>query len=273
MSKYQMIKSDFLDVMTSREDRIEFCPPKTCMSLESEEGIVTETFTVMPAKDRHGNFGTKDIYVNDETCEYVEHYILNNHEVDYDGITIERCALMNKLTLEFADMLDYSKIGYIGNGRINIATNKLLNPKSCVIHGAPTREDKNKDKFERCEVDTDFSKLNDCDVVFVCTNSYKEENLISTEQLNANLIIALDCGYTLDESFRKEYVSFSDHPEQLFSAYEHEFPFDEEKHRFFDLTKLRVYILTGRKCCVYLHGIGLADLSIAKEMYPEYVRS
>ena len=267
---YNIVKNDFDRLMSSKFSRETFCPYKLCLSLEDVNGVATKTLTVMPAKDDLGNYGEKTIYIDDETSECVEVYSLNGHIFQYDNFTVERCALMNKYTLE-ACGLKPKKVGFIGNGRINLATKKLLNPKKVVIHGAKGREDKNKELFGDCIVDYDFSELNKCDVVFVCTNSYLKENLIETDKLKANLIIALDCGYTLGESFRKEYKSFSEYPEQLMADYSHEFPFDSMKALILPLSEIRKCL--PRKKCVYLHGTALSDLSLAKAIHPEYAET
>ena len=268
---YKTIKDDFDRLMLNgRFARESFCPYKLCLSLGEVDGIATKTLTIMPAKDDKGNYGEKTIYIDDEKGECVEVYSLNNHIIQHKDFTTLRCALMNKYILELCNVKT-NKVGFIGNGKINLATKNLINPKKTVIHGSKGREEKNKELFGDCIVDYDFSELNTCDVVFVCTNSYLKENLIETNELKAKFIIALDCGYVLGESFRREYKSFSEYPEQLLADYKHEFPFD--------LRKVMIMPVSGvDKCvddkkCIYLHGTALSDLSLAKALYPEYVKT
>lgn len=259
---YDILKQDFIECMSTEEDRRKHCPIKTCMNLKEIDGASVERFTVMPSNDSHGNFGAKMIYVNDLTGEYKETYCLNNRAFDYTGMTILRCALVNKLVLEIAQ-IPARKIGFIGNGRVNIATAKLLNPVSIVIHGAKGREGKNKEQFKNAVVDTDFSLLNECDAVFVCTNSYKREDLIGANVFHPKFIVVLDCGYTLNEDFRLKYDLFSDYPEQLMAMQKEEFPFDNFAHSYKSLSE----IASGtRGKCVYVHGSAIADLSVAKGM-------
>lgn len=261
MDAYRTIKSDYLRTMQTVESRKAHCPFKTCMVIGETEGVATERFTIMPANDGLGNFGAKAIYVSDNTGEYRETYILNNKAMDYSGMTIMRCAYMSKLVLDLAGM-NPKRVGFIGNGRVNLATKNILSPKEVVIHGARGREGKNKELFGDCAVDTDFSMLNTCDAVFVCTNSYLREALISGNQLRAPFIVILDCGYALNEDFRRNYDLFCDYPEQLYNQYAEEFPFDETAYAY----KPLVDISHGRKekTCVYLHGCGINDLSMAK---------
>lgn len=262
MDTYSIVKQDFLRTMQTPAKRKKHCPFKTCIVIGEAEGVAIERFTIMPANDGMGNFGAKAIYVNDETGEYEETYILNNHVYDYSGMTIQRCAYMSKLVIELAGIRP-KRVGFIGNGRVNLATKKLLNPEKVVIHGAPGREGKNKELFGDCAVDTDFSLLNECDVVFVCTNSYKKEFLISSEQLKTKFIVVLDCGYTLNEDFRRKYRLYCDYPEQLRNQYDEEFPFDDsEDYVYEQLTDINRN--TDEKTCVYLHGCGINDLSMAK---------
>lgn len=262
---YEILKADYMQTMQTAAKRKKHCPFKTCMVISEDEGVATERFTVMPANDTQGNFGAKTIYVNDKTGEYKETYILNNRAFDYSGMTIKRCAYMSKLVVDLAD-IPYHKVGFIGNGRVNLATKKLLKPDNVVIHGAPGREGKNRELFGDCVVDTDFSLLNDCDVVFVCTNSYKREFLISGDKLKAKFIVVLDCGYTLNEDFRRNYRLYCDYPEQLFNQYDEEFPFDESSTYVYQPLSEIEYDGIERTC-VYLHGCGINDLSIAKGMW------
>ena len=72
----------------------------------------------------------------------------------------------------------------------------------------------------------------------------------------------LDCGYTLDESFRNEIDSFTDYTEQINSDYYDEFPFDEHRYVMRQMVEDKDDI--GNRVCVYLHGIGFADPTIAE---------
>lgn len=264
---YDFISTDFEECMKSKEDRLKYCPFKTIMELENDDcDIATVTFSSMPSIDKHGNYGCKTIYVNDETGEYKETYTLNGKEINYDGLTILRCAMVNKMIIDMLGFEERIKIGFIGNGRINYKTAEVLeNIGTMVLRGSPRNPTKNFSKFSNigyCKIDNRFEDLSECDVVIVCTNSYEKSNLISTDMLKCNTLIVLDCGYIIDESFRNEYDNFSDYPEQLESNYEHEFPFDKSNHKFksiFDES-----FKSSRKKCIYVHGTAITDLSTAK---------
>ena len=92
--------------------------------------------------------------------------------------------------------------------------------------------------------------------------------MISTAELSEpKLIIALDSGYLLDESFRAECDSYTEYVEQMRTYYDEEFPYDA-KH--YDIEQIYDNIRTdNRRSVVYLHGIGLADIIVANEMINE----
>jgi ornithine cyclodeaminase/alanine dehydrogenase-like protein (mu-crystallin family) len=262
---YEELKKDYLECMTTEEDRKRFCPFKTCMGLSGKDGAVTERFTVMPSMDRTGNFGAKTIYVNDETGEYREQFVLNGKAFNYSHLTAIRCALVARLCVDMLG-IKTSNVGFVGNGRVNLEIRKELSPDRVVIHGAKGREGKNAHLFATCIVDKDFSLLNKCDVVFVCTNSFKAEDLISTKELHPDYLIVLDCGYALDESFRQDYPLYSDYPEQLRNQYDEEFPFDKRKDYVYKPLSCAV-LDNPPRACVYVHGCGICDLSVAKQVY------
>lgn len=273
MNAYEVLKKDFIECMSTKEDRLKHCPIKPIVDIGKIDGVVTKTYSVLPACDRAGSYGVKGIFIDDVSGESTETYDLNGMPIPYSGKTVLRCALMNRLTLEIMEMSDAHRIGFIGNGKINLETAKALSQsqkRSFVIHGACGRWGKNLELFQQhgeTVVDVDFSILNKCDVVFVCTNSFAKESLISTDQLACGRIVALDCGYTLGPSFRSKYANVSDYPEQLMNYFAEEFPFDSALCDFIALTeweKARLSLSACENVAVYLHGCGISDLSIAK---------
>lgn len=261
---YALLKNDYMKCMATMETRERHCPPKTVLALD--EKMPTErTCSVLPATDAHGNYGIKTIFIDDRTGESIERYILNGTVIDYDGMTVYRCALMNVLAMELMGLKHAGKIGFVGNGKINLRTAKLLAGRKFVIHGSKRNPGKNLDKFTEygdTQVDTDGSALKTCDVTVVCTNCIDKSDMITGGDIGNDLIV-LDCGYTLGEAFRDSYDLYSDHPEQLEQHYEHEFPFDTKKHYFKSMIHA-VDRADGRKRAVYLFGVGIADLSLAK---------
>lgn len=192
-----------------------------------------------------------------------------------DNFTPIRCGLMTCIAIEEAcKMLKLPSknlsVGFIGNGNINQhnarAIQLIFGLKRCVIHGSANNRGKNKDKFHKAEIDHNYELLNECDVIVSCTSGCDGKDMISIEKLSKpKIFIALDGGYTLDESFRRECDCFSDYVEQQEKYYEEEFAFDRKKYKLKQLC--RDTVLEKTSVCVYLFGIGFADAVIAEVMY------
>ncbi len=278
MTAYELLKQDYLECMSTWEDRYKYCPPKTVLSLDGKTPTGV-TASVLPAMDRHGNFGSKTIYLNDCTGEVREFYVLNGEPVNYTGMTRVRCALMNRLAMDLMGKLDACKIGFIGNGKTNLTTACMLKGRQFVIHGSKRDRGKNLDRFSKygpTEVDEDFSKLKDCDVTFVCTNSLKQEDMIDRKEIGRDIVV-LDCGYCLSEWYRDDnrFFRLSDFPEQLETCYEEEFPYDKEVYSFAPLARASEYNRNPFEVhrAVYMHGVGIADLSLAKHISARGVKN
>lgn len=215
-----------------------------------------------------------------ETVVYTDRY-LHTQVCKDSGLTAIRCGLMAVLAAELNYPINrMTKVGFIGNGNINQKTMEVLNIlfgiESCVIRGSKKNRSKNIEKFEdilhgRGTIIVDDTEncrwLNECEIVFCCTSSYKADDMISAEMLsNPNVIVAQDSGYVLDESFRKglERISFTDHEEQLFEHYRSEFPYDKRRRRFMTMHDVSDSVC---KKAVYLYGVAIADLIVFEEFF------
>lgn len=231
---------------------------------------------------------TKTISIDDvtgiskETIVYTDQYL---HTVIREniGLTPLRCAIMAVLAADLNYKINkLTKVGFIGNGNINQKTMEVLNLmfgiESCVIRGSDKDRSKNKNKFieilgGKGTVTVDYSNdcrlLNECEIVFCCTNSFKKRDMISANILNKpNVIVAQDSGYLLDESFRKTLwrISYTDHPEQLFNHYRSEFPYDK-KTRWISI--MHENSRSQCKKAIYLYGVAIADLIVFEEFFLE----
>ena len=223
----------------------------------------------------------KHIIVDDEESKTYEDVFLYDaigkmiDEHHDDNFTPIRCGLMTCIAIEEACKLlklpcKNLSVGFIGNGNINQHNAKTIQSifglGRCVIHGSANNRGKNKDKFPKAEIDHNCELLNECDVIISCTSGCDGKDMIDIKQLTKpRIFIALDGGYTLDESFRRECDCFSDYIDQQEEYYEEEFPFDENKYKLKQLC--RDTVLGKSRICVQLFGIGFADAVIAEAMY------
>lgn len=275
-SVFERVVNGFDKYMGTSEVRSFHCPIKTISNLKMIDGVSVERQSKLIGNINDGFSGYKEIYVNDLTGEYRERVILENGEVlENQGVTTYRCGLMTCLAISKFN-IDFKSVGFIGNGRTNIqnckAITEIFGKKAIIIRGSAKDRGKNAigymnacSNYVYVDDSEDLELINQCDIVVVCTSSYKKEDMVSTAQLsNPKLIIALDSGYLLDESFRKECDSYTDYVEQMNAYYDEEFPYDIEKY---PLKQLHDNIPTdGIRSVVYLHGIGLADIIVANEM-------
>ena len=275
-SVFERVVDGFDKYMGTSELRSFHCPIKTISNLKMIDGVSVERQSKLIGNLNDGLSGYKEIYVNDLTGEYRERVTLDDGTVlENQGITTYRCGLMTCLAISKFN-IDFDSVGFIGSGRTNLmncrAITEIFGRKEVIIRGSERDRGKNKIGFmSACSnyvyVDDseDLELINQCDIVVVCTSSYKKEDMISVAQLNnPKLIIALDSGYLLDESFRTEYDSFTDYVEQMNAYYDEEFPYDEKRYDFIQLSDdCRSH---QGQAVVYLHGIGLADIIVANEM-------
>ena len=275
-SVFEKVVDGFDRYMGTSELRSFHCPIKTISNLKMIDGVSVERQSKLIGNLNDGFSGCKEIYVNDLTGEYRERVTLVNGEVlENQGITTYRCGLMTCLAISKFN-IDFDSVGFIGNGRTNIqncrAITEIFGKKKVVIRGSERDRGKNKigymsacSNYVYVDDSEDLELINQCDIVVVCTSSYKKEDMVSTAQLNnPKLIIALDSGYLLDESFRIECNNYTDYKEQINAYYDEEFPYDSMRYTMMQLSDECRY--SRGRSVVYLHGIGLADIIVANEM-------
>ena len=255
------------------------CYVKEVESLRhNEDGASVLTRTRMIGITENGTYAAKYITIDDEKHE--THESIN---VLQDGLTAYRFKDCNLTGYRCSEMTALAiamlygtpkRVGFIGTGKTNllncIAIRGYFGTDDIVIRGSRRNLAKNAGDFmtvcTKVAIDTsdDMRLLNECDVVVECCNNCNKDEQISTSQLyGPKLIVALDCGFLLDESFRNDRVSFSDWPEQLERHYDEEFVFDEFKHTF---KQMRHEFAAYDKAVVYLYGVGIADAVAAERM-------
>lgn len=261
-----------------KKDGLTKCGKKHVKCLERVNGVTTKTRTVMTGSTKQGTYAVKKITIDDaigKTEEIVTavHQNGGRYEFRQSNLTGYRCAEMTVLAIE---MLYHrpTRVGFIGTGKTNllncIAIKKHFDVDQIVIRGSKKNFSKNVGDFMTVcsDVAVDASEemymLNTCDVVVTCTNSCDKANLISTKQLYfPSLIVALDSGYILDESFRYERESYSDWPEQLEAHFKDEFVFDKNETSFQQMRYLDTEVTSA---VAYLYGVGIADAVAAERL-------
>lgn len=242
----------------------------------NNEGIPTLTTTIMHGITKGNTEVYKLIEIDDESGRTSETIIARKDKKDYRfqdcNLTRYRCAEMTVLAMKMLYHGTVKRVGFIGNGQINllncIAISRAYGVNDVVIRGSKANPAKNVGSFmtvcDSVSVDAsdDMHLLNQCDVVVVCTSSCTKENVISSDMLNGpKLIVALDCGYYLGESFRKDRASYCDYPEQLQRHYKSEFPFDGTEHEMLQMRET-----DAGKAVVYLYGVAIADAVAAERL-------
>lgn len=277
---YEELKKQYHYVLM-KSDKQKYMPIKEVLATEKVNGVATITDTHMEGTTLNGLKVKKHIIVDDEESKTHEDVFLYDaigkliDEHHNDNFTPFRCGLMTCIAIEEACKLlklpcEKLSVGFIGNGNINQHNAKTVQSifglGRCVIHGSANNRGKNKDKFPKAEIDHNCELLNECDVIISCTSGCDGKDMIDIKQLTKpRIFIALDGGYTLDESFRRECDCFSDYIDQQEEYYEEEFPFDENKYKLKQLC--RDTVLGKSRICVQLFGIGFADAVIAEAMY------
>lgn len=286
---YGRLREIYVDLdkefMRNKQFRMNHNPIKQAFDLAETKDCVLKSTNIMSASLPSGNIA-KVISIDDvtgitnETIVYTDRHMRTTVRENI-GLTPIRCGIMAALAAELNYPINrMTKVGFIGNGNINQRTMEVLNIlfgiESCVIRGSKENRSKNIEKFEdilhgrgTIVVDDtdDFRWLNECEVVFCCTSSYKKEDMLSADTLkNPAVIVAQDSGYLLDESFRKGIgrVSFTDHEEQLFEHYRSEFPYDRRIRRF---STMCYESEASYKKAVYLYGVAIADLIVFEEFF------
>jgi len=283
---FAKLKHDYEVAASTRESLSHYSPVKTVRVMKTAGGVPSETLTHMHGLALDGYTTDKVIRVNDElnrtdddvTLRDAHHRTMRRYH--NAGLTRLRCGLMTCVALSEAMSLlgidSVSRVGFIGNGPTNIQNAEcvcdLFGVRDVIIRGSARNRAKNLSAFQRFAANVavdgteDYSLLNTCDVIISCTSTCDPADQVSTAQLSRPpILIALDTGYMLDESFRRECEAYSDDVEQLEAYYGEEFIFDKAKYSLKQLVK-DTSIEKGR-ICVYMFGISFADAEVAEMVY------
>lgn len=290
MSKYgtafEKLKRDYEQAASTDESLSRYSPVKKVRVLKSIHGVPSETLTDMHGTAIDGYSVEKTIHVDDETNTTDDDVLLldtQHHPTrryHNEGLTILRCGLMTCVALSEAMKLlgirQIGRVGFIGNGKTNIQNadciHDLFGVEDFVIRGSARDRAKHLDAFraiaKHVTVDdtADCGILNACDVIVTCTSTCDPADQLSTKELSKpRILIALDTGYLLDESFRRECEAYSDDVEQLEAYYGEEFIFDHEHTHLKQLVEDTT--VEKPRICVYMFGISFADAEVAEMLY------
>lgn len=244
----------------------------------NDDGIATVTNTRMIGITKNGTISSKYITVNDEENRTAEEINVSQDPMKvyhFTGcnLTGYRCSEMTAIAIEMLYGMP-KMVGFIGTGKTNllncIAIKGYFGIDDIVIRGSKRNFAKNAGDFmtvcSNVEIDTseDMRILNKCDVVVTCTSSCNKDEQISASTLyGPTLIVALDGGYYLDESFRSERVSFTDWKEQTDDHYEYVFAFDKSKYF---IHQMRHDHAPYDKAVAYVEGVSIADAVAAERI-------
>ncbi len=278
MDSLKMMRENYIRAFGGIYDS-SMCPIKTVEVDERDsKGIVTASTGFLRGLTIDGFSSLKRIYTNDisgKTEEILDVREKDGREHEYRDLALTRyrCSLMTVFAMEQLMRTEPKTVGFIGTGRTNLANCigicERFSPSKIVIRGSKRNIDKNIGDFLLVHGNTEVDEtenmelLNSCDAVIICTSATKKEEMIGANLLSGpDLIIVLDSGYYLDESFRKTRDNYSDSPEQLEAHFRDEFPWDKEQYSFKTLLEDR----NAEKCVAYLYGIGLADAVAGEEI-------
>lgn len=259
-----------------------YAPSKNVEVLKcNAKGIPVLTKSTLKGYTLKGSNTIKYITIDDDEGTTQETVILRKGKRELtrftNNFTAYRCSIMTCVALkESCKLMGISpynlSVGFIGTGVTNQLNMKAINDvygiARCVIRGSKRNRSKNLHKFPNVvvSVDTDYTKLNECDIIISCTSDCTGEEMVGTSLLTKpKVFIALDTGFILDESFRKNCDSYTDHVNQLYGHYTEEFPFDKGRYPMKQLCKDKV--LDKGRLAVYLYGTGFADAVVAEGLF------
>lgn len=238
---FDLFIGHYSDLFTNKRLRAKYNPPKTMVVTKyATNGIPLSYLMMMPALLLDGTVVAKTIYVEDaanRTRGRIELYHVGwaTSNLDAVAITHMRSALMAGLAIHYAGLADYPlKIGFIGNGPMNIAAvhllSKLFNIATVVLRGSSKQRDKNYVSFaEHCaDVIVDDShnghRLSRCDVVISCTSNADPAQALPYEALSVVPLVIVQDGNAGGIHFTSlpEWI-YVDHPEQSLDHWEDEF--------------------------------------------------
>lgn len=279
---FHNLKQEYYAGFSDPVIRIKNHPSKICFPLQTtEDGAFLRQVGVMMGRLSIANVcGSKTLYLNEMTGELQSTTVMYGPEgqrwqIDSAHLTRVRSGFMAALAASrFMAMTPQTRVGFIGNGLLNLATARIFNDlfgvSQFVIRGSVRCRGRNWQEFAKITdhilVDAGDKPdyLRDCDVVISCTNESFRDGLTEYEEVQGpKLFIAQDSGFQLGPSFRRETDCWSDHPEQLRDHWQYEFPWDEAPPKMIKCLAESHPWDRKKPQSIYLYGIALADLVIA----------
>lgn len=245
-------------------------PVKSSDILEYYPNKTAKAYTnALYARLSDGSFGSKTIYVNEETgvtsgwCMAASKDGVVKASIESSWVTQIRCGLMAALCLNyrFGGEAISPRIAIVGKGKIASGVFSVIKNlgRITVVRKNGTAQHYNKFTGHWEEVILD--KLVKFDVVISCTSEYEKENVIAADKFpDAKLFIAFDSGYYLGPEFRtaENIWSCADHPKQLTAHFHSEFPWDFRAISFSCLDTLAYR--KPEKAVAYLYGLAMSDV-------------
>lgn len=251
-------------------------PIKNCDVLSTYPNGTASVYTnSMYARLSDGSFGTKLIYVNEETGfsggRVVAYHKSGTLKADMDcGILTQiRCGLMAALCLEyFIEKQDQPpNILIVGTGKLGSGIYSVIKDYGNIYA-------RNTSGFVALPNQDKRVPSDGFDVVITATTASEKEELVTLDDYpRANLFISFDGGYYLGPQFRdmNRFQVLADHPAQIREHFDGEFPWDSYVPSFGTLTNIGQ---SRKPDTVHLFGVAMADVYTAihyyklKELFP-----
>lgn len=284
---YAVMRDEYMRVFADPDLADKLNPSKRTINLRHDDGVPTKVRYEMEGESLSGATVYKCITIDDKTHGTSELFIETADDVRTTwvdkSITAFRCGVMTAVIIDVMKRhipdLRTDKIGFIGCGKTNLqnakAVKSVFGTRAAVIRGSRKCRGKNRGEFETVFNDVavddnnDMPLLNECDIVVSCTSGSDETDMVSANVLaKPRLLIALDTGWLLDESFRKTCDSYSDYVHQQELHYSDEFAFDKCKY---DLGNIITTKMRRDRACVYVYGIAFADAVIGELIMRGYI--
>lgn len=239
------------------------CPIKYCQGLHGDLAAPYRYINFMSAKLSNGFTATKQIMVDELSGLVLQNLELYDPQGKWCWMTTDpvttyyRCGLMAALCMKlyFGEDWKNQSVGFVGWGKINKVTRDVLNSLEV------------KSDYPLLQKDGNPAHLHACDIIIACTNNFDlEKRHKASDFKKAKLIITQDGEWTID-SVGVARTEFSDHPEQLESQIDHEFPGEEMPFTCDNLLGLERKVNSLAIC--YLHGLAVADAVVAHYLYEE----
>jgi hypothetical protein len=271
-------------------------PPKQSIMLASPKDDVWKFVNIMGAKLSNGRFGSKTVYVNEETGQIGGDVLYYDADGDllarYPAriITPFRCGIMTAMCLSLRELERERIVSMIGMGEIGVATVNIIRMMHNALGidqirmlGTPRNPVKNlnriiyKSRHDNCPKPFfvySQEELAGSTSLVTATNNTREEALIHLSNFPYPPIetVSHDTGWMLAGSFRRWRRNFTDHTGQLWPIIDKEFPFDDREANIKMHAGVRdlpwlADLGPTEYSSTYLYGIALADLVVAEALH------